>query len=99
MRTLATRAGPLVIAVAVVLAVAVVALASQPTRIERYSGAVPDVQCPAGVTPAQSFCYVTEPPLLGSKMPDTNVPPEPSQAVPVSPPPGIVWGSATPYPS
>ena len=75
MRMLTARGAVVLFMAIVLLAVAAVALAaSQPTWIATHSGAVPDVQCPAGVSPAQSFCYVTAPPN-GSKAPDTNVAP------------------------
>ena len=81
--------------VVVGLAAAVVALGSQPARVVTHSGAVPTVPCAPGQSPAQSpFCLVTPPPGA-SKMPDTNVPPEPSTAILISAPPQTE-GSATP---
>jgi len=55
------------------LAWAVVAL-TEPAAVVNYSHPVPDVPCLAGVSPFESFCYVTAPPG-SSRMPDTNVPP------------------------
>jgi hypothetical protein len=79
MRTLVIRVMALVFVAVLVLAVAVVALGYQPKVIPTHSGAVPDVVCPVGVSPAQSFCYATAPPG-SSKVPDTNVPPPSAQA-------------------
>ena len=60
---------------ALVLAVAVVALGDQPKVIPAYSGAVPDVECPLGVSPAQTFCYATSVPIPGAPQPfDIGVP-------------------------
>ena len=74
MRTVVTRIAILVVVAVVVLAVAVVAFAGAPSVIVTHSGAVPDVQCPSGVSPAQATCFATAPPHM-SKGPDTNVPP------------------------
>ena len=62
--------------------IGVVALGYQPKVLPTYSGAVPDVECPFGVSPAQSFCYATAPPrsTQASKAPDTDVPPASTQA-------------------
>jgi|BarGraNGADG00212_2_1021979.scaffolds.fasta_scaffold172587_1 hypothetical protein len=82
MRTLVIRVMALVFVAVLVLAVAVVALGYQPKVLPTYSGAVPDVECPFGVSPAQSFCYATAPPrsTQASKAPDTDVPPASTQA-------------------
>jgi hypothetical protein len=72
MRTLAIRATDLVVVAVLVLAVAVVTLGGQPRVLTRHSGAVPDLECPLGVSPAQSFCYV---PAAPKSIPDTRVPP------------------------
>jgi hypothetical protein len=82
MRTHVTRVAPVLYASVLVVAVAAFALSilgQHPTGPLGHNGRVPDVQCPAGVTPAQSFCYVTAPPNA-SKVPDTSVPPDPSKA-------------------
>jgi hypothetical protein len=79
MRTLVIRVTALVFLAVLVPAVAVVTLGSQPKVIPTYSGPVPDVACPFGVSPAQSFCYATAPPG-SSKAPDTDVPPASTQA-------------------
>ena len=86
MQTLAIRLAPLVFLAGLVIAVAVVGLGTQSNVLQTHSGAVPDVPCPVGVSPAQSFCFVTEPPgsPQASKMPDTEVPP-PSTHAPTSP--------------
>jgi hypothetical protein len=95
MRTLTARLAVIVLVAVVLLAVAVAALGSQPTGV-KYSGRIPDVPCAAGQSPEKSpFCLVTPDPNV-SKMPDTNVPPEPSKADSASPPPGIVLGSDAP---
>jgi hypothetical protein len=97
-RTLITQPVTWLLAVVLVVGLAVFYRANQPAsnRIPRYSGAVPTVPCAAGQSPEKSpFCLVTPNPNV-SKMPDTNVSPEPSNAVPVSAPPGIVYGSAQP---
>ena len=77
MRTSAIRATALVVVAALVLAAAVLTLGGQPKVLTTHSGAVPDVQCSFGVSPAQSFCYATPPVAspLASKAPDTNVAP------------------------
>jgi hypothetical protein len=81
MRTLVIRVTALVFVAVLVLAVAVVALGYQPKVIPTYSGAVPDVECPFGVSPAQSFCYATAPgSTQGSHSHDTTVPPPSTQA-------------------
>lgn len=76
MRTLVARVTALVFVAVVVLAVAVVALGDQPKVIPAYSGGpVPDVQCPPGVSPAQTFCYATSVPVPGAPTPfDIGVP-------------------------
>jgi hypothetical protein len=79
MRTVVLRATAVVVVAVLVLAAAVVTLGSQPTWVPTYSGRVPDVACPVGVSPAQSFCYATAPPG-SSKVPDTNVPPPSARA-------------------
>lgn len=79
MRTLVIRVTALVFVAVLVLAVAVATLGSQPRWIPTHSGAVPDDECPVGVSPAQSFCYATAPPG-SSKVPDTDVPPPSAQA-------------------
>ena len=97
MRTLVIRVSALVVVLVLVVAVAVVALGDQPKVIPTHSGAVPDVECPLGVSPAQSFCYATEPPGSppASKMPDTNVPPPPTPTPkPVVPPPSTQASTA-----
>ena len=77
MRTLLIRATALVVVAVLVAAVAIVTLGSQPKGITTHSGAVPDVECSFGVSPAQSFCFATAPPgsPQASKPPDTTVPP------------------------
>lgn len=77
MRTLVIRATALVVVAVLVLAVTVVMLGSQPKVLTTHSGAVPDVECPFGVSPAQSFCYATAPPRSA---PDTSVPPASTHA-------------------
>ncbi len=87
MRLVSVRVAVLALVVVVGLAAAVVALGSQPAKVVTHGGAVPTVPCAPGQSPAQSpFCLVTPPPGA-SKMPDTNVPPEPSTAILVSAPP------------
>ena len=77
MRTLVIRLAPLVFLAGLVLAIALSGLGTQSKVLQTHSGAVPDVACPPGVSSAQSFCYVTEPPRSpqASKMPDTEEPP------------------------
>jgi hypothetical protein len=70
MRTLVIRITALVFVAVLVLAVAVVALGDQPKVIPAYSGGpVPDVECPFGVSPAQTFCYATSVPVPGAPKP------------------------------
>jgi hypothetical protein len=78
MRTLVLRVSALVFVAVLVLAVAVAALGSQPKVIPTNGGAVPDVQCPFGVSPAQAFCYATSIPIPGAPQPsEIGVPQEP----------------------
>jgi len=81
MRTRVIRVATLVFAAVLVVGVAVVVLGYQPKVIQTHTGAVPDVECPSGVSPAQSFCYATAPPRSpqASKAPDTRVPPPSAQ--------------------
>ncbi len=76
MRTIAIRVSALVFVAVLVLAVAVVGLGdSQPKVLTTRSGPVPDVECPPGVSPAQTFCYVTAVPVPGAPTPfDVGVP-------------------------
>jgi hypothetical protein len=77
MRTLVIRITALVLVAVLALAVAVVALGDQPKVLQTYSGPVPDVQCPIGVSPAQTFCYATAVPIPGAPQPspfDIGVP-------------------------
>ncbi len=75
MRTLVIRMTALVLVAVLALAVAVVALGDQPKVIPTHSGAVPDVQCPPGVSPAKTFCYATSVPVPGAPTPfDIGVP-------------------------
>lgn len=74
-RALAVRATALLVLGVLVVAAAVVELGGQPkvpTTPAMHPGAVPDVQCPLGVSPAQTFCYVGETPNSSG---DTIVPP------------------------
>jgi hypothetical protein len=85
MRTLLLRVSALVLVAVLVLAVAVVALGAQAKVTPANGGAVPDVQCPSGVSPAEVFCYATSVPVPGA--------PKPSQiGVPQAP-----GSSAMPY--
>lgn len=75
MRTRVLRISALAFVAILVLAVAVVALGDQPKVIPARDGPVPDVQCPLGVSPAQTFCYATEIPIPGAPTPfDIGVP-------------------------
>ena len=69
-------------AVVLMFAVAFVALGDQPKTLSTHSGGVPSIECPFGVSPAQSRCYATAPPrsTQASKAPDTDVPPASMQA-------------------
>ena len=61
-----------------VVAAAAVGLSSQPKVIPANGGAVPDVECPIGVSPAQVFCYATSIPIPGAPKPSQfGVPQEP----------------------
>jgi hypothetical protein len=81
MRTHVTRVAAVLYAAVLVVAVVAFALSilGQPTMIAHHNGPIPDVPCAAGQSPAKSpFCFVPTPPNA-SKMPDTNVPPDPSK--------------------
>ena len=84
MRTLVLRVSALVFVTVLLLAVAVVALGDQVKVIPTNGGAVPNVQCPIGVSPAQVFCYATSIPIPGAPKPSQiRVPQEPgSSAMP-----------------
>lgn len=78
MRTVVFRVSAVVFVVVLLLAVAAVALGDQVKIIPTFSGPVPDVQCPVGVSPAQTFCYETSVPVPGAPHPsDIGVPQDP----------------------
>ena len=76
MRTLAIRLTALMFVAVLVFAIAVVGLGTgQPHPIQTRSGPVPDVECPPGVSPAETFCYTTGVPVPGAPKPsDVELP-------------------------